>query len=356
MSHYTPTTPMVSVLMASHDAEKTVRRCVESLQGQTLNNFELIVVDTGSSDGTVRQLDALSERDMRIEAVHADGCSRAEALDLALGRARGTYVLVMDEGGWADRTMLEDLVGMAEKDALEMVVGGFALTLVAPDGRRSEAMVCAERAVYPLQHDFRAGAWELFAEGLLLPTCAKLFSRALLEECGARFSVGGRFGHSFVLACLGDVERVGVLGESRYHVTRRLPVASGSAFVERCYHRLDEGHTDLLGLYRHWGLEGDAASMEMLQNRYVEQLASCIEVTCGRRSRVPSADQRRIVAEMIDTDRAQVAASVAHPRDNAVRALLAPIRAHNASLICVQTRLLSLVRPSLASAVPDLFV
>ena len=94
----------------------------------------------------------------------------------------------------------------------------------------------------------------------------------------------------------------------------------------------------------------------MLQSRYVEQLAGCIEVVCGRRSRVPSGDQRRIVAEMIDTDRAQVAASVAHPRSNAVRALLAPIRARNAAIVCVQTRLLSLLSPGIADVTPDLFV
>ena len=42
--------------MAVHDAGATVRRCVESLQGQTLANFELVAVDAGSDDDTLRQL------------------------------------------------------------------------------------------------------------------------------------------------------------------------------------------------------------------------------------------------------------------------------------------------------------
>lgn len=343
--------------MASHDAEKTVRRCVESLTCQTLANFELIAVDAGSRDGTVRQLDALAERDMRISVARAEECSRVEALGLALARARGRYVLVMDDDGWADRTMLADLVGIAEEGALDLVIGGFSLALVTKGGRSLETVVSSEDdEVFATQHDFRSAAWRLFADGQLLPTCAKLFSRELADRARASDRPEGRYGHALVLSLLRDVERVGVLGGSCYHVERRLSGAPGGTAVQQGYRRLEEEHSALLGLYRHWGLEGDAASMEMLQSRYVEQLAMCIEAVCGRGSRVPAADQKGLVAEMIDTDRAQVAASVAHPRSNAVRALLAPIRSHNAALVCVQTRLLSLLRPGLADATPDLFV
>lgn len=341
--------------MASRDAEKTVRRCVESLQGQTLANFELIAVDAGSSDGTGRQLDALADRDMRISVAHAGECSRAEAIGLALERARGTYVLIMDDDGWADRTMLADLVGMAQEGALDLVIGGFSLAVPAKGGRVLETVVSSDDEVFATQHDFRSAAWRLFAEGQLLPTCAKLFSRSLVD-CRDAADRGGCYGHSLVLGLLRDVERVGVLGGSCYHVERRLSSPLEEATVQRVYRRLEREHAALLDLFRHWGLEGDAASMETLQSRYVEGLAACIEAACGRGSRVPAADQRGLVAEMIDTDRAQVAASVAHPRSNIVRALLAPIRSHNAALVCVQTRLISLLRPGLVDAAADLFV
>ena len=356
MSHYTPTTPAVSVLMALRDAEKTVRRSVESLQNQTLGNFELIAVDAGSSDGTVEQLEAISERDMRVAVVRAGDCSRPEALNLALSRARGEYVLVMDADGWADRTMLEDLAHVAREGSLDLAMGGFSLALGVWEGRPVELSASHDGEVFATQNDFRSAAWELFATGQLLPACAKLLSRDLLERSGASFAAEGRRGHDFVLAALRDAERVGVLGGVCYRVARPLLRADGAAGFRRDYRQLEEEHTALLGLYRDWGLEGDAASMEMLQTRYVERLAACVEAVCGRGSRVPTADQRRVVAEMIETDRAQVAASVAHPRSNAVRALLAPIRAHNAALVCVQTRLLSMLRPGIADVTPDLFV
>ena len=355
MPHYTPTSPVVSVLMAVHDAGKTVRRAVESLQNQTLANFELIVVDRGSADGTTRALDALAERDMRLELLRAERCGRQEALNLALARARGTYLTVMDADAWADPTLLARLVGAADQGSLELVIGGFSLALVSGSGRVTQSDVSSAPMRYPTQHDFRADAWRLLASGQLLPTGGKLFSRSRVEELGLRFSPARGTDHSFVMDYLADVERVAVLEGVGYHVMRPVSTTRRTAALEN-YAVLEEEHAELLALFRHWGLDGDAASVEALQGRYLEQLVECVDEVCGWRSRLPSSEQRRIVAKMIDTDRAQLAASVAHPQGNAARSLLAPIRARNAALVCVQTRLVSLFRRGVADLAPDAFI
>ena len=357
MSHYTPMTPTVSVLMAVHDAEGTVRRAVESLQGQTMRNFELIVVDVGSTDDTTRLLRSLAERDVRLQVVRAQDCARSVALDIALGRARGAYVLVMDADGWADQTMLEDLVDLAQDESLELVIGGYSLSVGVGGGRMSQVDVAAEGEVFPTQVAFRTAAWRLFATGQLLPASAKLFSRAAIEGRGVRFSAQGSSDHAFVISFLRDVERVGVLGGTCYHLSRRLGALASAGAQALSYRALEDEHTALLDLYHHWLLDGDAASMEMLQNRYVEQLAGCIEGVCRLGSPVPASEQRKVVASMIDTDRAQLAASVARPHAPSARALLAPIRTHNAMLACVQTRLVSLLRRGApAEMVPDTFL
>ena len=88
MTGFSPTSPVVSVLMAVHDGEPTVRRALESLQAQTFTNFEVVAVDAGSTDGTARILDTMSERDMRISVTHVEDKSVFSALDLALSRLR----------------------------------------------------------------------------------------------------------------------------------------------------------------------------------------------------------------------------------------------------------------------------
>lgn len=358
MTHYTPTSPTVSVLMMTHDADKTVRRAVESLQNQTFRNFELVVVDAGSEDTTLRLLDALAERDLRVVVVRAGGLSRQEALSLALDRARGSWVLVMDSDGWAEPSLLADLVKSAEEHDLDLAVGGFSVSVSSASPRVSElAAASSEPLIYPTQHDFRAAAWQLFASGQLLPASAKLFSRARIDEWGVRFDPEALTDHAFVMAYLHEVQRVGVVGGVGYHLSRSsvpaLRAGEGSTQVRL----LEEEHANLLALYHAWGLDGDVASMEMLQNRHLERLVACIEDVCRWGSPLSASEQRHLVSQMIETKSAQLALSVAHPQSGEARALLVPLRARNVAVACVQARLVSLLRRgSVARIVPDAFV
>lgn len=357
MPRHAPTAPAVSVLMVTRDAEGSVRRAVESVQNQSLRELELVVVDAGSRDATARQLEAIAERDLRVEVVRADRCGRQRALGLALERARGTYVVVMDADGWARPTMLADMVSLARERSLELVVGGIELSVSVTGGRTIEVSLESDPEVFPAQHEFRAAAWRLFSSGLLLPASAKLFERARAAEVGAAFAPERATDHSFTLSYLRDVERVGVLGGTCYHVDRSFDASVRREAGREGYRRLEAEQDALVALYRHWGLEGDVASMEMLQSRYVEQLVGCVEGACGRGSALSSAEQRRLVGDMIGTERARVAASVARPRGNDARSMLMPIRSGNVALVCAQARLMDLLgRGRPAEVVPDAYL
>lgn len=357
MPRFASTQPVVSVLMAACNAERGVRRAVESVQNQSLGELELVVVDAGSEDSTLRQLDALAERDLRVEVVRADRCGRQGALALALERARGEYLTVMDADGWAQPSMLSSMVGLARERELELVVGGVELIVSAEGGRSVEATLESEDAVFPAQHEFRAVSWGLFGSGQLLPACGKLFERERALEVGARFSPDHVTDHSFVIDYLRDVERVGVMGGVSYHVGRAVGARSHPTVGLEGLRCLEAEHEALVDLYRHWGLEGDVASMEMVQSRYIEGLVSCVVDTCGRGSGLSPAEQRRLVASMIGTERAQLAARVGRPRGNVARSMLAPIRSRNVPLVCAQARLMSLLgRGSAEGSLPDAYL
>jgi glycosyltransferase EpsJ len=218
--------PIVSIVIASRDDAATIRRALESIQNQTLRSHETIVVDDGSSDGTPGIVDNMAQRDLTISLVQADGCGLAAALDLGMSRARGHYLVFFDASGWANPDMLADLVGLAEESSLELAITGFSATVVG-DGRRQEFIEANQPTyVFPTQHDFRAGAWQLFEGNLLSSPCAKLFLRSRVEGLGLSFADGDgdcTDALSFMAGYVRDVERVGLTGRVRYHVESRSP-------------------------------------------------------------------------------------------------------------------------------------
>lgn len=77
----TPKVPMVTVIMPAYNVDRYVRRAVESLQHQVLEDFELLVVDDGSSDRTGQVLDSIAERDIRVTVYHNEnGAPRSTQL------------------------------------------------------------------------------------------------------------------------------------------------------------------------------------------------------------------------------------------------------------------------------------
>jgi glycosyltransferase involved in cell wall biosynthesis len=88
--------PLVSVLMPVLDAEPFLEEAVESILGQSFEDFELLALDDGSTDASPRILDALAARDARVRVFHREHAGLARRLNEGLERARGELVARMD--------------------------------------------------------------------------------------------------------------------------------------------------------------------------------------------------------------------------------------------------------------------
>ncbi len=89
--------PLVSVVMSVHNAQEYIKEAIESVLGQTFEDFELIVINDGSTDGTCQILESLARRDARICIVHQKknrGLTRS--LNSGIRHASGEYVARMD--------------------------------------------------------------------------------------------------------------------------------------------------------------------------------------------------------------------------------------------------------------------
>ncbi len=358
MTHFSPHTPAISVLIAARDAEATIRRAVESVQNQGERNIEVVVVDDGSTDGTARMLDVMSERDIRVVVDHEGQIGRAAALNLALELARGRYVMVMEQDAWLEPMALSRMLTLAMDENLELVIGGLYIEMA--DKKRG---ICidspSQEATYPTQHDFRANAWRYLATGQLSPACGKLFLRQRICDLGLRFDEKASTDHGFTRGFLADVERVGVARGYAQRISRQAPEGYDPRMIARLsYECLEAEYTGALELYHHWGLDGDAASMETLQTRYLELLANVVSTLVYLPApNGQGKEQHARLEQIITSDRARFAASVANPKTGAAKTMAMVVNRGNAGLAGAQARLWNLVHRGLpASMAPDIYL
>ena len=96
-----PTRPRVSVILPVYNEEHFLAQAVESILRQTESDFELIVIDDGSSDGSRVLLEGLAADDRRIKTIHQRHAGIVTALNRGLREASGCYVARMDADDWA---------------------------------------------------------------------------------------------------------------------------------------------------------------------------------------------------------------------------------------------------------------
>lgn len=171
----------ISVIMAVYNARSTMDRMLQSLQEQTLDDFEIIIVDDGSTDGSSMICDEYAAHDKRIKVIHQDNGGVSAARQTGLNAACGKYVIHADADDYVEPMMLERLYAKAEEENADVVFsdyfvdesdGKVGLRIQKPLNTSEETLVA------------------MLSGHLLGSCCNKLVRRTTLLKYGIRFPEG----------------------------------------------------------------------------------------------------------------------------------------------------------------------
>jgi glycosyltransferase involved in cell wall biosynthesis len=194
------TSPTVSWVMPARDAAETIRDSIDSIIRQTYEDWELIVVDDGSTDQTGAIVDRYAEEDPRIRVIRTTGVGEPAARNIAVGAARGRWIAMLDADDIAVPERLQRQVPFMERHpelfasasrGILFVRPGQALGLTSVDTpKNTEELAALKRDVhlFVLCHPtliFRAdrlrsvGAYD---ESFFQACDAELFNRAIYSH------------------------------------------------------------------------------------------------------------------------------------------------------------------------------
>ena len=113
---------MVSVIIPVYNAEKFIRRCLDSVIHQTYKDLDIIVVDDGSTDGSGAICDEYAAKDNRFHVIHEKNAGVSVARQVGLDSVRGDYCSFIDADDWAEANMIELMLKEATTKDADIVI------------------------------------------------------------------------------------------------------------------------------------------------------------------------------------------------------------------------------------------
>ena len=92
--------PKISVIMPVYNVQEFVGKAIESVLGQTLKEFEFLIVDDGSTDKSGEICDKYAAKDKRIRVIHKENGGAPTARNVAIEIAKGEYLYFIDSDDW----------------------------------------------------------------------------------------------------------------------------------------------------------------------------------------------------------------------------------------------------------------
>lgn len=122
----------VSIIVPVYNAERYLSQCIESVLKQTFSDWELLLINDGSSDSSENICQSYAEKDSRIHLFTQENSGPARAVGTGIEKARGTFLMFLDADDWYEPEMLKMMTdAIGESDA---VLCGY--WKVFPDGHK----------------------------------------------------------------------------------------------------------------------------------------------------------------------------------------------------------------------------
>lgn len=117
--------PMVSIIVPIYNAEKYIKRCINSVLNQEYTDFELILADDGSKDASGAICDEYAAKDSRVHVIHKENTGVSDTRNIAISQAVGTYLQFLDSDDWITPDATKLLVRAATEHGCDLVISDF---------------------------------------------------------------------------------------------------------------------------------------------------------------------------------------------------------------------------------------
>lgn len=245
--------PEISIIVPIYNTAPYLHRCLESIRNQKFTEFEVILVDDGSTDGSGEIADEFCKKDSRFVVFHKSNGGQSSARNVGLDNVRGNWITFIDSDDSVYDSYLEDLYQESVASCSDIVVSGIEnFEKGVRKGRfyADDTLEGSRIAEFITKHRAHLNS----------NVCEKLFKRDLIENIRFKEGIHNHEDYIFVCEALCRAERISLVSKVNYLYETR--GNSQSRFVYdfdsefKCYSEVHKVHARLAarfgkGIYKY---------------------------------------------------------------------------------------------------------
>ena len=191
----------LSVIVPCYNAEKYISRCLDSLVNQTLDSFEIVIINDGSTDGSSNIINSYKEKYPNlIKVITQENHGIAYTRNVGLKHVSGEYFGFLDSDDYTSNDMFEKMYNKAKEDDSDVVVSNFTWSF--PNGERLE-----KEGPYKPGQDMMINLFAVLWN--------KIYKTSFIKETNIQFPDGNRYEDACFLYCLAsNVKKISFIDES----------------------------------------------------------------------------------------------------------------------------------------------
>ena len=186
---------LISVIVPVHNTVNYLRKCIESIRNQSLENIEIILVDNLSTDGSSEVCDEYASMDTRVKVIHLSVANASVARNAGIDMASAPYIGFIDSDDYIDVNMYEELLASITSYGVDLVYSNFQI-----------------------EHD--DGVYDMMCDRLNSSCCTKLFKKTLFSSL--KFPIHNMYEDRLILhQWILESEKVVWIDKAFYHYVKR---------------------------------------------------------------------------------------------------------------------------------------
>lgn len=211
--------PLVSIIVPVYNSERYLDTLLDSLQNQTYRDLEIICVNDGSKDGSLKILKDRSASDSRIVVIDKENSGAASTRNVGIDRVSGAYMCFVDSDDYVVPTAIEQLVKIAIEHETDAVI--FDMDNFDDETHETSPTNAVIKDCVPAKMVFRSTDIDNFYKRVVGFTVNKLYRTSYLKEISLRFPLlGAHEDMPFTYIALSAAERLYYLDETLYYYRR----------------------------------------------------------------------------------------------------------------------------------------